>query len=398
MINSILKIGVKESESLKQIKIKKLFNGLTFVGIFISVLHFFNFYQYDILAGVLHLFWGCICIIGLWLNYKSKYFLAKVIVSFGTIIAGHLAAVRIGAEVYPHFYSFGIIVAAFIFFNEKKDLIYWIIIVLISSVFFYIIEMGWYKSESIQFENPEILRFMSLTSTVVFVAFEVLFLVRLSQINENKITEQLKESNNRLQEMNDHKTVLIQEIHHRVKNNLQVIISLIKLHANEISDEKALRMIDNFKRRLHSISIMHEMMYTTQDVGTINFDKFVNKLVKNLMLSQQSDFPVEVKVDADNSKFKNAAIVPLALILHELISNSLQHAFKEKNEGRIFISLRKDKNHFKLTYADDGIWTKSDIQSFGSELIELLTQQLSGEIIKRPVSYKTEYVILLDLD
>lgn len=63
MINSILEIGVKESESLKEVKIKKLFNGLTFIGIFISIFHFFNFFQHDVLAGVLHLFWGVICIL-----------------------------------------------------------------------------------------------------------------------------------------------------------------------------------------------------------------------------------------------------------------------------------------------------------------------------------------------
>ena len=213
-----------------------------------------------------------------------------------------------------------------------------------------------------------------------------------------KSLRNLKDSNTRLREINDHKSVLIQEIHHRVKNNLQVIISLLKLHANEISDEKALVMIENFKRRLHSISIMHEMMYTNKAVGNIDFDKFVSKLVKNIMISQQSDFPVEVKVDAVESNFKNAAIVPLALIIHELISNSLEHAFSENNEGTIYVSLKKENNHFVLTYSDNGNWTQSNIKSFGSELIDLLTQQLSGEIVKHPNATKTEYVILLDLD
>jgi two-component sensor histidine kinase len=399
-LNKILNIGLEQSIglSLQEIKIRRLFNGLTSAGILISVLHFLNFLNVDLIAGLLHLTWGVLCVFALWVNSRGYYKQAKILTSYSVILLGYTASARIGWEVYPHFPSFGILVAAFIFFSDKSEIRHWVFILILAIIGTALVESNILKNESVHFENEELMRFFNFSGTIVFVAFEILFLVRLGQVNESKMNAQLKKSNTELKESNEQKNILIQEIHHRVKNNLQVIISLLKLHSTEISDEKALEMIKNFKKRLISISVMHEMMYTSDQVGKVDFKKYVEELADNMVISSKKNIPVYIVVESDVSKIRNSSIVPLALIIHELMSNSFKHAFNtELKKGEIYVELKKAHDDYILTYKDNGKWNEEAHKNFGTELLELLTQQLSGKTIVTPNAENTIYEIKLCL-
>jgi two-component sensor histidine kinase len=396
----LLNIGINpfNTLNLQALKIRRLYNGLTASGIVISILHFINFFTIDKIAAILHLSWGIVCCFCLWIHAKGNYQLAKIITSYTVLTCGYLASARIGWEVYPHFPAFGILVAAFIFFSDKKEFVHWLVILILSILGAFLVESNYLKSDHPGFSHEAIMRFVNLSGTIIFVAYEILFLVRLGQLNESKINKKLQQSNIQLKESNEQKNILIQEIHHRVKNNLQVIISLLKLHSHDISDEKALEIIANFKRRLISISIMHEMMYTSNKTGEVDFKSFINRLSENMLISAKQDVPVKIFVDTNVSKIKNASIVPLALIIHELLSNSFKHAFKQIEEiGKIEVALQKVGKDYLLTYSDNGSWSANTHPNFGTELLELLVQQLSGKINITPSPDSTRYEIVLEL-
>jgi len=159
---------------------------------------------------------------------------------------------------------------------------------------------------------------------------------RFSKINEDEvvvisrdITESMEYESRLIKSVRE-KEVLLKEVHHRVKNNLQVINSILNLQSSYVSDKEILEIINESQNRIRSMSYIHEILYQTKDFNSINFDDYVTNLVQNLVHSYQvrSD---KVKLDLDIEKVSLALdqAIPCGLILNELISNSLKYAYSE---------------------------------------------------------------------
>jgi two-component sensor histidine kinase len=186
------------------------------------------------------------------------------------------------------------------------------------------------------------------------------------------------------------KDVLLREIHHRVKNNLQVISSILKLQANYIHDPDALDVFNECQDRIRTMALIHEKLYRTEGMARINFKDYLESLTGLLLRSQAAKgtevrhgFQLEsVEVDIDTA-------IPLGLIANELISNCLKHAFIGRPRGSVIIRLqRSGAGEYELVVKDDGNGLSPDFsleqtQSLGMRLVRILTGQIRGRVAFR---------------
>ena len=181
--------------------------------------------------------------------------------------------------------------------------------------------------------------------------------------------------------------MLLREIHHRVKNNLQIISTLLQLQADEITDSKTLENYRESENRIQSIALIHEKMYQSKDISNIDFTSYIKSLINDLMYSYAADSRnIKSMINTDNFLFSIETVQPLGLIINEIISNSLKYAFKDIDEGIVSVKLEKiDSNHFKLTVSDNGIGFPENVDfkntsSLGLQLVNELVKQLDGTI------------------
>ena len=238
--------------------------------------------------------------------------------------------------------------------------------------------------------------FVALTLFGVLI-LEFLRLRRRSENNYLKINRDLNEANQIVNTQYQEKTVMLKEIHHRVKNNLQVISSLLRLQSYEIEQESARAHFQDAIFRVSAMALIHEKMYQNENLSQIDLKSYIYTLAEDLIRNQSHSIPVKLSVDSDLQTIGNDTLVPVALILNELITNSLKHAFKDVKEGNIDISIswEKDNTYFRLNYKDSGQWKSNQRPaSFGLELIATLTEQLDGKV-ERTFDDGTKYDFLL---
>ncbi|MBK6526227.1 MAG: sensor histidine kinase [Crocinitomicaceae bacterium] len=195
---------------------------------------------------------------------------------------------------------------------------------------------------------------------------------------------ELENRNRLVQAQNEEKTIMLKEIHHRVKNNLQVITSLLRLQSREIDDEKTKAQFQDAVQRIIAMSLIHEKMYQNENLSKIDLKDYLDTLAIDLIKTYADNIHVTLDISSKLDRLGNNTLVPVALIFNELISNSLKHAFQERDQGKITVELfPREKNMFELMYKDDGIWSEPSKEgSFGLELIETLTEQLDGKVTR----------------
>lgn len=201
-----------------------------------------------------------------------------------------------------------------------------------------------------------------------------------SMAERQRAEERLKTS---LQE----KEVLLREIHHRVKNNLQVIASLLNLQSKNIKDPQALGMFVESRNRVKSMAIIHEKMYQSKDLARIDFADYVRNLAASLCRTYRVQHDaVALTVDVADVYLSVDTAIPCGLIINELVSNSLKHAFPEGRTGEIAINLRlAGTDRYVLTVQDNGVGCPKDLDlhnstSLGLQIVTALTKQLEGDI------------------
>jgi two-component sensor histidine kinase/ligand-binding sensor domain-containing protein len=198
----------------------------------------------------------------------------------------------------------------------------------------------------------------------------------------------------------DTNAVLIREVHHRVKNNLQIIMSLLNLQSNFITDSKLTSVFDEIQNRIRSMSLIHQKMYQSKDLATVNIEEYITDLASSLFNTYRLQQKVKLDVQVEVNRFKSDTLTPLGLIINEVISNALKYAFDSDNEGTIFVRLtRLNTQFFRLVIGDDGVGmaqgldSESNTESFGTELISALTEQLNGSITRLKEKPGTVYQI-----
>ncbi len=212
------------------------------------------------------------------------------------------------------------------------------------------------------------------------------------EVSEHKKTEQA------LQKSNKAKELLLNEIHHRVKNNMQTVVSMIRLQCHNIEDKKILDILKITENRMKSIANIHEKLYQSNDFANINFKEYLNNLIANLFGSYEvAPNTITLKTDIENVSLRLDKALPLGLLLNELITNTFKYAFPEDKTGELAISLKHINNVFELIVSDNGIGLPEDfdlntINSLGLHLVHAWVTQIGGKMeIKR--SERTQFII-----
>jgi len=196
------------------------------------------------------------------------------------------------------------------------------------------------------------------------------------------------------------KEVLLREVHHRVKNNMQIIQSLFKLQVRNVDDEKIHRILRDAGNRIRSMSLIHEKLYRSKDLVKINFNEYIVNLARDLYQSYRtSTNQIRFRVDCGDISLDINIAIPCGLVINELITNSLKHAFPGDKSGEINIIFKSlDDDRFSLVFSDNGIGIPDEIDfkntdSFGLHLVNILVEgQLMGEI-ELDRKYGTKFLI-----
>lgn len=201
------------------------------------------------------------------------------------------------------------------------------------------------------------------------------------------ITER-KRAENQIQFALKEKEVLLREIHHRVKNNMQVISSLLRLQSANIREKQYVDMLKDSQSRIKSMALVHEKLYQSENFAEVDFNEYTKALVNSLFRSYGAD-PVKIalRVEVDDVSLELDRAIPCGLIINELVSNALKYAFPEDREGEIRVTLGSTKeDEFKLTVSDNGAGMPEQIdfrntETLGLHLVTILAEdQLYGNI------------------
>jgi two-component sensor histidine kinase/ligand-binding sensor domain-containing protein len=197
------------------------------------------------------------------------------------------------------------------------------------------------------------------------------------------------------------KEVLLKEVHHRVKNNMQVISSLLNIQADSVDDERFVSLLTESQQRIKSMALIHENLYRSEDLLEINFNTYIEMLANGLLRFYRFDnLVVGLKLDVKNVFLDIDTAVPCGLIINELVSNALKHAYNGKaGSGTITIKFHpiSDGSRYRFSVADDGVGVPDDFDiqsapSMGLEIVRILTEQLDGNISINN-QHGTEFII-----
>ena len=181
------------------------------------------------------------------------------------------------------------------------------------------------------------------------------------------------------------KEALLKEVHHRVKNNMQIINSLLSLQGESIGDEQVLDIFKVSQNRIQSMALVHNRLYQSPNLAKVDFASYIRDLASMLFRSYKTYGRIASSIDVPDVSLSIDNAIPCGLILNELVSNSLKHAFPEGREGEIRITLRPLEGKFELVVSDNGVGIPEDLdirntKSLGFRLVTSLVNQLDGEI------------------
>ena len=180
------------------------------------------------------------------------------------------------------------------------------------------------------------------------------------------------------------KEVMLKEIHHRVKNNLQIISSLLELQAFQIRDDATRYVLLDSQSRVKSMALVHEKIYQSEDLSSINYKEYIDQLAEYLFATHEQP-NVTYSIESDNVNMPIDSAIPAGIIINELITNCLKHAFPDGRKGTVHIKLKNQEDGVLLVVEDNGVGMQQEFElmkstSLGLELVNALTQQLNARV------------------
>jgi|TARA_B110000240_G_C13496251_1_gene451780 two-component sensor histidine kinase len=222
-----------------------------------------------------------------------------------------------------------------------------------------------------------------VTAAIVFLfVFFIAISIFIIKSREDRV--QIEEKKKKIEEMLTQKTVLLKEIHHRVKNNLQLTSSLLYLQASKHNDPKTTAMVEESQKQINSIALVHEMLYQDDNLSFISMNEYLKEL-GNRLLQLSFDKNITYHVETNNVSLPIDYATTLGLILNELVTNSLKYAFKH-DEGIITVRLEQNKDDkYQFTYSDNGKGLvkpskKEQPKTLGVKLIKMFAEEIDAKL------------------
>ncbi|EWY39713.1 histidine kinase [Skermanella stibiiresistens SB22] len=197
------------------------------------------------------------------------------------------------------------------------------------------------------------------------------------------LERRVEERTRQLTQANEQLETLFQEVHHRVKNNLQVITSLLRLQAARSPDAETKLSLQKSVDRVHAMSLVHHLLYSSKELTDVDFAQYLGQLADNLRSAYGSETQVRLEIDVGDAWFPLNMAIPLCLIVNEVMSNAYKHAFPQGRDGLLRITLREVDGGRELTIEDDGVGLPDGFDpalgtGLGMQIIRSLATQLDG--------------------
>lgn len=372
---------------------------MSFFLILITIYYFFI----DDMSFKIYSYGFLISLLGLLVLYLTRnYFTTTIVLVLTLLILVFISIffLNVKSDVLETEWLMVILVFAFFKLGDKLGIIVLSTVITLFSIYILFAYRG-----DVSITNYSTEMFVGFLIEFTFPMFILVYYVYLS-VKSNQISESnlrsahsiLQDQYLKIKEQNEEKTVLLKEIHHRVKNNLQVITSLLRLQSSDLKLGDVKIHFDDAINRIMTMSLIHQKMYQKENLSLIDTKDYFNTLIADLITSLSINIPVQLSIKSEIDFIGSKSFVPLALIISELVSNSLKHAFV--NDGFISIEFIRNENYIDVIYFDNGNWQeKQEHTSFGVQLIETLCRQLSGqynrEILPKGTIYK---LIALDVN
>jgi|GEM_PF-3524850 len=387
---SISHRGIKPEHDQKQTKRFTLINQYLAVTITVYFLNALSDFLYGyIMESIMLLCSGAVFSILFYFKKQHNKFviLASFVYASLTIFYfGTVANIQAG----DYLYYFPLVLAISFIFDFEKDKAIMVFLFFFVSALLLIYAFTYKSSEEISMVS-ETARYQMFVINLIISAATVGFFIYLT-IQENKTNNRLYEQRLQEKEASEaltkktlaEKEVLLQELHHRVKNNLAVIVGYFNLKLNGTENEEARAVLLESRNLVNSMALIHNRLYKTGNFSEVNFTTYL----KDLLVEIQASYPsianyVDVKTHIEDVKLNLNTAVPCALILNELLNNCYKHAFKTTKTGLIHIDLLINKNdELTLSVKDNGVGLKEDFDkhdSLGISVIHGLSEQLNGK-------------------
>lgn len=301
-------------------------------------------------------------------------------------------------------WSMTVVFLAFFTLGRRLGYILLFLSVCVIGVFIFL-----YLNNQIQFLKPlTIYEKMALLIEMI-AAFSLNFylfylFLELNRYSEKKLLEsyaQLKDQNTKILLQNDEKTTLVREIHHRVKNNLQIVVSLLRMQSQEVDNLEFRVLFQESINRIMAMSMIHQKLYQNDNLSQIKIGDYLDELIHEIMNLSFKEQSVQYEIKTEVGRIGLKTLIPVGLLVNELVSNSLKHAFDDMSNAQIHIEIQKEgENYLRITYFDNGVWKQqSGNSSFGLVLIDTLIEQLEGTKEIRTGKHGTTYsIVVLNLD
>jgi two-component sensor histidine kinase len=213
----------------------------------------------------------------------------------------------------------------------------------------------------------------------------------------NVMIKDLTKTKNELSSKNNENELLLKEIHHRVKNNLEVVSSLLALQSAKIDDPNMQKLMLASQNRVQSMGVLHQKLYQSKHLAFIEMKNYFETLCINILDSYNESERIKVTIEMKEFELDVDTAMPLGLIVNELLTNSLKYAFPKGEKGNIELSLRNlNDNNFQLKISDNGVGKPLDAKAkgtgFGTQLVDLLTRQIDGKLIQEVSNGTTVFI------
>lgn len=199
-------------------------------------------------------------------------------------------------------------------------------------------------------------------------------------------SQELKEQSIRSEAALREKEILLREIHHRVKNNMQILSSLLRMQARRMDNEEVTKVMNESESRIRSMSLIHEKLYQSESLSTVNLQDYLNTLTQELRRVYQRSNPIDILIETNNIELQLDTAMPCGLIVNELVSNAMKYAFPADQSGTITVGVSKqEEGTFTLYVADNGCGLPPELdieksKSLGLKLVRMLTDQIQGTL------------------